>query len=400
MCLLHMLLAVHDGEVGVLTIDHGLRREAADEVAMVAAAAEALGCRVHRAALALPPGGGVQERARSARIELAERIAAGHGYERIATGHTASDQAETVLFRIARGAGRSGALGIAARRGRFIRPLLRVTGTETRRWCREAGVTVVRDPSNRDLAYSRVRVRREFLPALERVHPSAAAHVASFADLLRDEDEVLTTVVEAAWTRTSHPAGGVDVVALRQEHPAMRRLLVRRLLTGAGLHGGALEREHVERCVEVAATGGRVSLPGGAGAAVERGRLVAFPGSPPAPAGATLEVPGRVDFGGVRVLAEPGIAPPPGADTVAVTDVGPLEVRGPRPGDRVPLAGGGRRAVGRLLADAGVPARLRDRVPVVACGDRVVWVVGHRAAADLLAPTGAPAVVLHRERAA
>jgi len=216
MCLLHMLLAVHDGEVGVLTIDHGLRREAADEVAMVAAAAEALGCRVHRAALALPPGAGVQERARSARIELAERIAAGHGYERIATGHTASDQAETVLFRIARGAGRSGALGIAARRGRFIRPLLCVTGTETRRWCRDAGVTVVRDPSNRDPAYTRVRVRREFLPALERVHPSAAAHVASFADLLRDEDEVLTTVVEAAWTRTSHPAGGVDVVALRQ----------------------------------------------------------------------------------------------------------------------------------------------------------------------------------------
>ncbi len=262
MCLLHMLLAVHDGEVGVLTIDHGLRREAADEVAMVAAAAEALGCRVHRAALALPPGAGVQERARSARIELAERIAAGHGYERIATGHTASDQAETVLFRIARGAGRSGALGIAARRGRFIRPLLCVTGTETRRWCRDAGVTVVRDPSNRDPAYTRVRVRREFLPALERVHPSAAAHVASFADLLRDEDEVLTTVVEAAWTRTSHPAGGVDVVALRQEHPAMRRLLVRRLLSAAGLHGGALEREHVERCVEVAATGGRVSLPG------------------------------------------------------------------------------------------------------------------------------------------
>jgi tRNA(Ile)-lysidine synthetase-like protein len=73
---------------------------------------------------------------------------------------------------------------------------------------------------------------------------------------------------------------------------------------------------------------------------------------------------------------------------------GPAAVRSPRPGDRLALPGGARRPVGRLLADAGVPARLRHLVPVVATAERVVWVAGHRAAADLVVRDGAEAVVL------
>ena len=79
---------------------------------------------------------------------------------------------------------------------------------------------------------------------------------------------------------------------------------------------------------------------------------------------------------------------------MAVTCGRPLPVRLARPGDRLPLRDGGHVAVGRLLADRGVPARLRPAVPVVADGERVVWVAGHRAADDLLAPPGTRAVVL------
>jgi tRNA(Ile)-lysidine synthase len=73
---------------------------------------------------------------------------------------------------------------------------------------------------------------------------------------------------------------------------------------------------------------------------------------------------------------------------------GDLCVRPVRPGERIHLAGGGRRPLGRLLADAGVPARLRDRVPVVARGDEVLWLVGHRADDRALASPGAPATIL------
>jgi tRNA(Ile)-lysidine synthetase-like protein len=84
---------------------------------------------------------------------------------------------------------------------------------------------------------------------------------------------------------------------------------------------------------------------------------------------------------------------------VAVRDAGPLQVRPPRDGDRLAVRGGGRVAVGRLLAGAGVPARLRPLVPVVAAGDRVVWVAGHRAADDLVIPGPGPGIVLELERA-
>lgn len=76
---------------------------------------------------------------------------------------------------------------------------------------------------------------------------------------------------------------------------------------------------------------------------------------------------------------------------------GPLTVRAPRPGDRLPLRGGGHVAVGRLLAAGGVPSRERPGVPVVATPERVVWVAGHRAAEDLLVTDRGPAVILEME---
>lgn len=400
MCLLHMLVAVHRGPVGVLTVDHGLRPAAAAETRAVEEAARALGLRAHRVELGLAAGSAVQERARDARLAAAEDVARSHGYERIATGHTAGDQAETVLLRIARGAGRTGAVGMAPRRGPFIRPLLCLGAAETRAWCAAHGVATVDDPSNADDAHRRVRVRGELLPALERAHPGASANVAAFADLLRDEADVLEAVVDAAWERAADEGGGLHVDRLRAEPPAVARLLVRRLIAAAGLPGGAVERRQVERALRVAREGGRVSLPGAGGVAREGRLLTAFAPAAPAPAPAALPVPGTASFGDVTVRASVGAAGAPRPDAVALAVGGPLELRGPRAGDRIAVAGVGHRAVGRVLADAGVPARLRHRVPVVARGDRVLWVVGHRAGDDVLAAHGREAVLLRMERAA
>jgi tRNA(Ile)-lysidine synthase len=399
MCMLDILLRVHDGPVGVLSIDHGLREEAAREVVMVARYARDAGCDAYTDSLALAPGGGLQERARDARLACAARVAAEHGYARIAVGHTASDQAETVLFRIARGTGRAGVIGMSPRRGPFVRPLLCVARAEARAWCDDHGIPVVDDPSNRDRAFRRVRVRRELLPALEDIHPDAHRHVAALADLLRDEEEVLAPLLDRAWARCAR-AGGLDAESLAAEPAAVARLLVRRLVAEAGLPPAASERARVERALDVARAGGRISVPGDGGVARERGVLVAFGPLTGAPAAVDLPVPGTARCGGYAVHAAQGSARAPRHDEVAVTVAGPLAVRPPRPGDRVRLAGGGRRRVGRLLADAGVPARLRHEVPVVAQGDRVVWVVGHRAAADVLAAPGSRALVLRAERAA
>jgi tRNA(Ile)-lysidine synthase len=395
-CLMHLLARLHDGPVAVLTVDHGLRPEAAGEADAVLEAAAALGLPATVARLGLAPGPGAPARAREARMAAAERAAAAAGAARIATGHTAGDQAETVLFRMARGTGRSGALGMAPRRGAWIRPLLRVAPAETRAWCAEHGIATVADPSNRDPAYARTRVRDGLLPALRAVHPGAERHVAALADALRDEAALIAPLVEAGWARCADGAG-IDAAALLAEPPPLARLLVRRLLERAEL---SLDAEAVARALDVAAEGGAVDLPGGR-VARERGRLVAIGAAAPAPAPAPapLDVPGAAAFGQALVRAERGPAGRPAPDRVAVAVDGPLVVRAPAPGDRLPLAGGGHQAVGRLLAAAGVPARSRSLVPVVATPDRVVWVAGHRAAPDLLAPPDGAGVVLRLEGA-
>jgi len=389
-CLMHLLATLHDGPVGVVTFDHGLRPESAGETAAVAAAAAALRLPVWVERLRVAPGAGLQERARKARRAAAERLATEHGFLLTATGHTASDQAETVLFRMARGSGRTGALGMAPRMGALVRPLLCVTAAETRAWCAERGLAVALDPSNDDPAYARTRVRRTLLPALDAVHPGAERAVARFADQLRDEAEVLDLLVDAAWGRAA-TGGGLRVDVLSAEHPALARLLVRRLLSDAGIGS---EAAWISRALELGAAGGRpIQAPGGV-IAVDRGVMVAEPAPRTAPQAIELAVPGTVTFGDRRLRAGPGRADEPGPTRVALRVDGPFTVRSPRPDDRLALGPATSQPVGRLLAVAGVPARHRPHVPVVVSAGRIVWVAGYRADPNLLAPPAAQATVL------
>lgn len=391
MCLMHILAQLHPGAIGVLTMDHGIRSASGGEADAVAAAAVQLGLPVWVERLGLTAGAALQARARDARLAAARRIAADHGFDRVATGHTAGDQAETVLFRIARGTGRSGALGMAPVNGDLVRPLLCATADETRAWCRAWGIAVVQDPSNADQRFARARVRHGLLPALEAVHPGAGLAVARFADQLRDEAEVLDVIVAAAWERCAIGAG-LNVRVLEAEHPAVVRLLVRRLLTDAGLDADA---RWIARCVDLARNGGRPREMAGGRVAVDRGVLVAEGGAvAAAPDSVTLAVPGIVRFGDHLVRATRGTVQAPTPTRVAVDIAGPLVVRSPRAGDRVPLVAGGRQAIGKMLAAAGVPARQRPYVPVVTFGGRVVWVGGYRADPTLLAAQSAQATVL------
>jgi len=390
--LMHLLASAHDGPVTVLTLDHGLRPAAAAECAAVMAAAASLGLAARTERLGLGARPGLQARAREARYATARRVAAETGSTAIAVGHTLSDQAETVLMRIARGTGRTGAVGMAARSGDLVRPLLGVAAEEARAWCVEHGLPVAADPSNADAAFTRVRAR-ELLRDLEGLHPGAQRHVAAFAAGLGDEDALLRELVDEAWERCA-PDGALSAAALGRERMAMRRLLVRRLLAGHGLGGDALSAPAVARVLALVDGPARAEVPGAA--VVREGgvlRLIA-PGPAEPPAEALLVPPGEVRFGAVRLRASSGPAAPPRPDRVAIRGDGPLRVRSPRPGDRLGLPGGGRARVGRLLAADGVPARLRPLVPVVERDGRPLWVAGHRADPGALAAPGEDAMVL------
>ncbi len=229
MCLL--ALAVDLGaRVRALHVDYGLREASAGDAEHCAALCARLGVplTVHRARR--PPGapGNLQAWARDVRYGEGLRLAGADGAD-LAAGHTRTDQAETVLYRLAASPGRRALLGMAPRSGRLVRPLLGVTREETAAFCRARDLPWREDASNLSPAFARSRVRHGLLPALRAVDPRAEANVVRTAELLRDEAEVLDLVVDTA-------LAGRDRIAvdhLRALPAAVARLVVRRLAEDA-----------------------------------------------------------------------------------------------------------------------------------------------------------------------
>ena len=222
-CLLHVAVSsLGPGAVTALHVDHGLRPDSLHDAAHCVRIASSLEVRLVTEKVG-PPGAGVgniQAWARSARYAAASRLEGD-----IAVGHTASDQVETILYRLAASPGRRALLGMSPREGRIVRPLLGATRTETEAYCRDHGLPFLDDPANDDPSYARARVRNDVVPAFRSVHPAAEANVLRTAELLRDEALALDAVVDEL-------LGEGEVVALarlREAHPALARLAVRRL---------------------------------------------------------------------------------------------------------------------------------------------------------------------------
>src|SRR6185369_3875667 len=167
----------------------------------------------------------VEAEARRARYEFLARAAAAQGATKIATAHTIDDQAETVLLRLVRGAGRRGLGGIRPRRGAIVRPLLLCDRVQVRHYLVERGLSWRRDRSNFDYALARTRIRAGYLPALAReLNPRLARALARLADVLRDEDALLDRIAATV----PGMAERLDLAMLRALEPPIARRVIRR----------------------------------------------------------------------------------------------------------------------------------------------------------------------------
>ena len=178
--------------------------------------------------------------ARTARYRFLEGVAADRGAHTIALGHTADDQAETVLLHLARGAGLQGLAAMAPREGTRFRPLLTVTRQEVERYCERRGLKPVHDPTNRDPKIPRNRVRRRLLPEMEKLNPRIRASLCRLADAARAEHEVVAEAAER-WLDGQGP--GLDRVSFAQLAPAVQVDVLRSAwATAAGIEppGGPL----------------------------------------------------------------------------------------------------------------------------------------------------------------
>jgi len=369
-CLLHRL---RGEQVAALHVNYGLRGAESDgDEAFCRALCERLGVELFVLHAATPVGN-VQAWAREVRYAEAERIAVQRD-ALIAVGHTATDQLETVIYRLAASPGRRALLGMPERSGRVIRPLLDMTREETADYCRAHGLQWREDSSNPTSA--RGLIRDTILPALRQLHPAAEANIHATLALLREEAEVLDEVVAAALAGGGERAG----VALEELSPALARLVAQRLADDAAVGRAPALAAHVEAIVALAAKPGTASLdlPGGLRAISEYGRVRIEPAAATGePMSQVLPIPGRVVFGGG--VLESARGPFAIADGTLAADVlaPALEVRGWRPGDRMrPLGLGGTKSLQDLFTDRKIPREARHRLPVVVSNGEIAWVPG------------------------
>ena len=371
-------------------VRHGLRDTSIEE-RFVRDLGRALSVEVEVVPVEVAPGN-VQAQARAARYAALADAAARHRAAAVVTGHTATDQAETVLMNLVRGSGLRGLGGMAPRRDlggvALVRPMLWATRAEVEAEAAAHGWTWAEDPTNATGAFRRNRLRHDVLPLLEAEGgPQTAARIAAAAAAVRaalDRPALLDLVGE------SEPGGGVvhleRVRALgRPARLAVWAEAVRRWAPDAAIGSAVLDR--IDALLDAPA-GQRVAS-GGAVVWRERGALAfAAPPAPPAPVTVDASAEWAADVGAGRVEgrfldAVPATFPTsPDAEVVDADRVpGRLVVRPWRDGDRIaPLGRGGSALVADLLTDRRVrPSRRRDVLVVEGAG-AVLWVVGHRLA--------------------
>jgi tRNA(Ile)-lysidine synthetase-like protein len=228
MALLHVLWEARERlgiTLEVAAVDHGLRPEAAAEIDLVRDRAAALELPFATIAVQVRRErrrASLQDAARRARLAALAELAAGHGARRIALGHNADDQAETILFRIVRGTGLRGLAGIPYCRDPFVRPLLDVRRAEILRYLARRSIPFATDPSNADPRFARARIRHQILPLLAGENPRVSDALIALA---RQARQVVPAVPAAPVVGARAPARpeGPPPAALRIEAPGRYR---------------------------------------------------------------------------------------------------------------------------------------------------------------------------------
>ena len=207
-------------------VDHGLRPDGPAEAAFVARVAARLGVASRAVSIDVMPGPNLEARARAARYAALDEVRRGLGASTVLVGHTADDQAETVLLNLMRGSAAAGLGAMAERRGVIVRPLLRLRRTDCEEVCAAVGIAPVRDPMNDDHAFRRVAIRADVLPRLSALAGRDLVPVlARQADVLRSESDYLDELARAAWPPEPdlNPAGVLARLPLPLARRAVRQ---------------------------------------------------------------------------------------------------------------------------------------------------------------------------------
>jgi tRNA(Ile)-lysidine synthase len=351
----------------------------------------------------------LEEAAREVRYSFLSRIAATQGADAVVLGHTANDQAETILMHLLRGSGLAGLTGMFSvaywpssnnsLRVTLMRPLLEVTREETKAYCLWKGIMPRDDSSNLSLQFTRNRMRSDILPLLRSYNPRfqeallRLGHAAT-----QDQAYIMEETAQARERLAVDLVGGItiDRGGFTALPPTLKRHLLQLIYREIRGSSHGLEHPHLEGMIRLSqgSTGKEINLPDGLVFSVAHDSLTLSFGKDgttdtPIVAGEyPLTVPGDTQIPGWTIkarLSQVQLALSyAGAYAVRLDEgrVGHrLLVRGRRPGDRFhPLGMTGTKKLQDFMVDAKVPRGIRGRVPLVLSDNGIAWVVGHRIA--------------------
>jgi tRNA(Ile)-lysidine synthase len=391
--------------LSVAYFDHHIRDSGAEDKKVVAGLARDLNVPFSAGeadvrAEAAASGDNLEEAARKARYGFLLSLADQIGADRMATGHTANDQVETVLMRVLRGTGIRGLAGIPTRRGRVIRPLLSISGEDTLDYCRTQNIPFLRDPSNEERRFFRNRLRLDLLPTLrteynEGVDDNLLRLAKNAGEMVSAARRVTEPLIERHVRRGGTEEWIVNVAPLVGLDDMTIVIFLGDVLAGPMQCDMDFSRTHYEALVRLIrdsrGSGKRLSLPG-LTVKKEYENLVFARAKSAATVRslqyrAALTVPGETNAAGVIIrteivpwstIKEPRVEAAPRAAYFALDRLKlPLVLRCPTAGDRMqPFGMTGTKKLSDIFIDKKVPGRERARSLVVTDAEEILWLVG------------------------
>lgn len=402
--LLQQFVEMSKGEIVVAHLNHGLRGKESDrDEAFVKNVAEMMGLicitkMINVGDIALEEGLNLQDAARRERYRFFEEVFKDQGCDRIAVGHNADDQAETMLMRIIRGSGIKGLGGIPPERGVIIRPLIELSREDIANYASTKGIDFIEDSSNLKDSYLRNKLRLQLIPTLKEYNPRICKELNLLSSINRDVESYLQDEAEKVFQKTLCPENEdaifLDVSIFNAIPAALKAKVVMKAveqLAGSTLGLFSVHILDVENLALNAVSGRSINLPKGMIVSLEYGRLI-FSYIPRSKGDISFKCP--LNIPGDTIIKEAGIilrtskAMPD--DSILADDKKsiyldmklfsePLEVRSFIAGDRIRIQGmTGRKKLKDLFIDEKVPPRLRRKIPILVSGNEILWVIGLR----------------------
>ena len=409
--ILKQLAPSHQWQIFAAHYEHGIR----GEESLADAAFVADFCRLHQIPCfvehgqvpqaAKENGQTLEQAARSLRYAFLQRICREQKLDFIAVAHHADDQAETVLMRILRGTGIKGISAMRPASGKnacLVRPLLGQNKADILEYCHQQGLAFREDATNFAADCTRNRLRLELLPQLRKAYnPEISRVLCQLAEVAAEEEDFLQAEVDRCWSAGDYVQQ--DGRALVQQtaatlHPALQRGLIRRLwenTTGSALDLTYQQTESIRRLLLQGTTSSQQELSHGYTAHLAYGYLTidqALSGGPMEKRESlpetVLDISRTTDWGRYQLVAE-------WRDSISLHTLphelylypqnfsGELVLRTRRPGDFIQLPAG-RKTLKKLMIDDKIPQAERDKIPLLAMGSEIIWMIGRRRSARCL----------------